>query len=65
MTVLSLVRKNTKNDKIPNPSLTGVTRVFRHSHDGNLSFSLLAPIMFIVVFVLSGTANKSHQPITL
>lgn len=57
-------RTNTEKRKIPNPSLTGVTRVFRHSHDGNLSFSLLAPIMFIVVFVLSGTANKSHQPIT-
>lgn len=50
-------RTSTEKRKIPNPSLTGVTRVFRHSHDGNLSFSLLAPIMFIVVFVLSGTVK--------
>ena len=65
MAAVTLVQKNAENRKIPNPSLTGLTRVFRHSHDGNLSFSLLAPIMFIVVFVLSGTVNKSHQPITL
>lgn len=48
-----------RNRQIPNLSLTGVTRVFRHSYDGNLSFSFFAPIMFIVVFVLSDTAKKS------
>ena len=38
MTVLSLLRKNTKNDKIPNPSLTGATRVFSPQPRRKLEF---------------------------
>ena len=43
MTVLSLLRKNTKNDKIPNPSLTGATRVFSPQIRRKLEFSSIIP----------------------
>ena len=52
MAVATSVRRNAENRKIPNPSLTGVTRVFRHRHDGNLSFSFLAPIMVYSSFCI-------------
>ena len=52
MAALSSGQKNAEISKIPNPSLTGVTRVFRHSHDGNLSFSFLAPIMVYSSFCI-------------